>query len=862
MESRQYFVKQVAQTIKDNHAQHGESFIFGISGKWGEGKTRFLGDLEVELKNIDSTFEIYKINPWKFSTDKTAFLRNFLKILYQKKAHWVKRVRDFFNYRNDLRLFYTDTSENNIHPGWLLIFVVYLALIIGLYIIVRDGLIGFIPDSVRDFVITWKWLGSIILLPIFISLIGKMITVQKSNHAISTVDQFDSLFGEILEELDGENKKVIVFVDDLDRVTPEIARDVLDNLRTFFDKKQVTFIVTGDHTVLERYLGKDLMPNSDMPDQLEEGRRFMKKIFNVYWRLPLPIEQEINKFLDGEFTKKSTALAAIFIKEAEQRNFKNYLKKYFDKNFRQIIRFLDTVIFTFQIVKQKSETGTEKEKPYFNELLEKPLLVIRILMIQELCAPLFDKILENYQLLADLEYAVEKKNTDKINALLEQYREELSSFQQNFIKKFIYEEPRFFKESSLTVSDIRPFLFLAADASFGDSRGPSTEDFIGIIGTGDPAQVKNALLSMGDQKAEEGIKALIAQLHTLPESTKVGNMKTLLSALMDLPADYSIHKIFSKELAGTDINFLNAQPNPQRTEIFQIFWGWLDHLDASLSDAYLDKFPLQSDVDFGPIIFEQAGYFTSRMASRWLKEYHAQNTMEAVKKMNDIFPKIRKEYHGAIEKELAGLETSFADNIEQDTNIENREKRLTLMKGFMPAGRDILRTKTFNGVGSLNAEIFQWSISKADGSYWSKDELEENVLAKIQPAADLENLTKVFNFIVEHKIADPNKVWSSVSDSHLDIMVENLPTIINNAYDFISPPEEMANKLMEKTIVKIRSLDEAGQLQWFDYIRKEKWPWKNLTKRLNKKVFATISKSENEALKNLLDEIVSTWKTV
>jgi pantothenate kinase-related protein Tda10 len=40
MDSRLPFVKEVAKTIIKRHGEEGESFIFGISGKWGEGKTR------------------------------------------------------------------------------------------------------------------------------------------------------------------------------------------------------------------------------------------------------------------------------------------------------------------------------------------------------------------------------------------------------------------------------------------------------------------------------------------------------------------------------------------------------------------------------------------------------------------------------------------------------------------------------------------------------------------------------------------------------------------------------------------------------------------------------------------------------
>ena len=78
MESRKCFVEQVASTILENHAKTDDSLIFGISGKWGEGKTYFLNDLSIEIKKHDPSFENLWINPWKFASDKISFLRAFL----------------------------------------------------------------------------------------------------------------------------------------------------------------------------------------------------------------------------------------------------------------------------------------------------------------------------------------------------------------------------------------------------------------------------------------------------------------------------------------------------------------------------------------------------------------------------------------------------------------------------------------------------------------------------------------------------------------------------------------------------------------------------------------------------------------
>jgi predicted KAP-like P-loop ATPase len=80
MKSRKHFVKQVATTIATSHEKaDNESFIFGISGKWGEGKTTFLRQLEDELNN--KNFKVVWFNPWKYAKSAATLHRKFIELI-------------------------------------------------------------------------------------------------------------------------------------------------------------------------------------------------------------------------------------------------------------------------------------------------------------------------------------------------------------------------------------------------------------------------------------------------------------------------------------------------------------------------------------------------------------------------------------------------------------------------------------------------------------------------------------------------------------------------------------------------------------------------------------------------------------
>ena len=113
MKSRTQFIIQVKKKIVGEHSRGDKaSFIFGLSGKWGEGKTKFLEELAIKLKRSGFEKPIW-VSPWKYGDDRISFLRNFLKDVSQfsSKSFW-SRIGDFLNHRDDFRELYHDTNKS------------------------------------------------------------------------------------------------------------------------------------------------------------------------------------------------------------------------------------------------------------------------------------------------------------------------------------------------------------------------------------------------------------------------------------------------------------------------------------------------------------------------------------------------------------------------------------------------------------------------------------------------------------------------------------------------------------------------------------------------------------------------------
>lgn len=874
MESRKYFVQQVTKTILENHSKDKSSFIFGISGKWGEGKTYFLDDLEIELKNKDNLIKVYRVNPWKFTSDKVSFMRDFLKSLDIKLSWaksdfgaWVEHFIDWVKGEGNIKDLEFDKTRNQIN--WSLVFKIFIA--IGLiifcyykwpnYIQLAIDWIKSLPDV--------KWLITALLLPIFASFFPQLITTQKSSQAVSTIEQFDHFLNKIIKKSTWEKNKIIVFVDDLDRVTPEIAREVLDNLRTFFDKPKISFIVTGDHTILERHLGSELLPEGKPSEKLEEGRRFLKKIFNVYWRLPLPITNEVREFIKSNIVERKETLSEFF-KDNETEELEKYLEKYFEKNFRHIIRFLDTIVFTLQVIKLRKELD-DLNKCYFEEILKYPLLVIRVLMFQELCAPFFEKICEEPGLLGQMEYAAETKSTEKINTILNNFGEDMSPSQRGFISKFVYEEPRFYNGKSLRVSSIEPFLFLAADASLGDQRGPSSEDFLATVDSGDPEQVKNSIISMGDEKAKKCIDEFKKRINSTADiNLKDISIKTLSASFSNMSELFQAQNIFLNGLGDIDFSFYEQLSSLQKCFVLNNLWSALDLCDdESILQKFSSLFAYKKIADINEFTsnpIKSWGKFSTRQMIQWIKNYYPQENNDSINKLYLILPKM-KEFGQAeiIEKEIGLFKQTLIDKINNDTNADIRLKTYEIIK-YSKESSSEFKKQMLTFIENKNESIYNWIISlntstDIENPIITNKDIQDKILIMIQKSQDKSSFLSNLSFSV-NKIPDKiSKLWDILLGEQVNNLLDSIVDILSNSnYQKILPSNpKKISEIFNLFVNHISAQDDQQIINYINYLRKDHWFWVNIGD-IDVKIFEKFNENtkEEETIKQI-DLLRNTW---
>ena len=242
---RQSFIENLIRTIRTWPSR--AALVIGVFGSWGEGKTSILNMLEEQLA-LEESVLVVRFDPWYFNSQE-QLLTSFLDSIYETLSripdrHLQTRLRDWFNkYRR--RLSFLPTSIPILGPSWLSL----------LYKVARRGL-QYMPETP------------------------------------------DQLKKQIAHELRDFRRKLVVLIDDLDRVSAEEARFVIKLVRLCTDFPNFVYVLACDKRVLIELLGQEFGP----PDQ------FLQKFVQVDLPLPQIELDHIDAFINQAFSDISEEL--------------------------------------------------------------------------------------------------------------------------------------------------------------------------------------------------------------------------------------------------------------------------------------------------------------------------------------------------------------------------------------------------------------------------------------------------------------------------------------------------------------------------------------------------------------------------
>ncbi len=227
-----------------------------LQGDWGTGKTSFINHMRFSLdsENQDKNQKIGKkihtmyFNTWQYSQFNSPedLYTSFVACLIQSLANQ------------------SEKSEEIKNKGWK-----FFGVIAGIGIDV-------VKQLVKD-----KSGYDLSKAQIGIEDATKLMVdhLTKKNN---TITDLKKNFSDLISEVAGENGRVIVFIDDLDRLNPEVAVALLETIKLFMDVPKCVFVLAIDYDVVVRGIKKKY--GNDMDD--EKCRSFFDKIIQLPFRMP------------------------------------------------------------------------------------------------------------------------------------------------------------------------------------------------------------------------------------------------------------------------------------------------------------------------------------------------------------------------------------------------------------------------------------------------------------------------------------------------------------------------------------------------------------------------------------------------
>lgn len=296
---RKSFSNQLGKAIYEYDAKDG--LVIGLFGKWGTGKTSVINMAENEIKQLAVNDEnkpfFIRFSPWNYS-DKN----NLISLFFQK-----------------LKIEIKSRGNKEINKK--------LGKVLNDYSVLLEGL-SLIPA-----------IGSIL------TTIVKSLTKTYAKKLMQDVD-LDKTKENLENELKKANKKIIIVIDDIDRLNNSQIRDIFQLVKQVADFPNLIYVLVMDREVVCSALSEIHNINGD---------EYLEKIIQVPFELPEIRKTKLYDIFNAKLEQVLKDLSIDIIPEKDYGYliFSNFIKPYVH-TLRDINRLINTFQFRYGLLHQET----------------------------------------------------------------------------------------------------------------------------------------------------------------------------------------------------------------------------------------------------------------------------------------------------------------------------------------------------------------------------------------------------------------------------------------------------------------------------------------------------------------------------
>lgn len=303
------YIKAIANIIKSEKTI--TPFSIGIMGDWGCGKSTFMMQLASRLE--ENKISTIVFNPWKYDGKEEVWHALIQTILITfEKSEKTKSAKD--------RIIAVSQS---------------------------------IGKMIASKAISKFSQGTIDLDEI----IDSYSKITKEN--LEFINEFENIFTGLVDR-HAKDKKIVIFIDDLDRCLPDNAIKVLEAIKLFLSVPKCVFILGIENNIIQE--GIKHRYGSDIG---LSGKDYLEKIIQLPFSIPSPSEKNILNFTN------------LLSNNQFNRGIKSLIISGCESNPRRIKRFINSFNLLCEVINEEYDSGIRESKLNENVLAFVLLLQLR-----------------------------------------------------------------------------------------------------------------------------------------------------------------------------------------------------------------------------------------------------------------------------------------------------------------------------------------------------------------------------------------------------------------------------------------------------------------------------------------------------
>lgn len=336
--------------------------MVGLFGAWGSGKTSIINmvleHIDLNSKNCDLNDKpiVTKFNPWNYSDQNQLVIQYFKHLsTVLQKPDYAENVKEA---GRQLEIYANFFSPLKYIPG------------IGQYIAIAEDVLKSIGSATQDM----------------------------ANQKANDLEARRSKLNELLSE---QPHKIIVVVDDIDRLNNMEIRQIFQLIKSLGDFPNTIYLLAFDKNIVAKAL---------QPEQKGTGLEYLEKMVQMPIDIPLISKVEVEKMLFSQLDEVIKDVPESKWDKIYWGNIYQSGLKYFFNNIRDVTRYINSLKFSFDMIKEEVN----------------PIDFIAITAIQVFMPDLYCAIRDNKNMFSgvysetDRRYEVQEKEKERYNKIITQ----------------------------------------------------------------------------------------------------------------------------------------------------------------------------------------------------------------------------------------------------------------------------------------------------------------------------------------------------------------------------------------------------------------------------------------------------------